>query len=107
MKRSIFGVVLFFAALSLQGCGVVGIEDGQKGVKADFGKIQDEPVNSGWHFYNSLTTWIEKWDIKTQELKETASVPSSEGLISELDVSVLYHIPADKVVLVRKTIGSD
>lgn len=100
-------LLLLIIVPMLIGCGVVGIEDGQKGVKADFGKIQDETANTGWHWFFPAVTWIEKWNIKTQEIKETASVPSSEGLVSQLDVSILYHIPAEKVVFVRKTIGSD
>lgn len=89
------------------GCGLTTIEDGQAGVRADFGKIVDEPVGTGWHWYLAMFTWIETWDVKTQELKEVASVPSSEGLISQLDVSVLFNVPKDKVVFVRKTTGRD
>jgi regulator of protease activity HflC (stomatin/prohibitin superfamily) len=91
--------------LALSGCGVVVIEDGQAGVKADFGKIQNESLGTGWHWFITLITWIETWNVKTQEIKEQASVPSSEGLISSLDVSVLFNIPKEKVVHVRKTIG--
>ncbi len=100
-----FSIVLIAVALS--GCGVAVIEDGQTGVKADFGKIQDQPLNTGWHWYVQIFTWIETWNVKTQEIKETASVPSSEGLIAQLDVTVLYNVPKDKAVFVRKTIGGN
>ena len=86
------------------GCGAM-IEDGQAGVQADFGKIADQPLGTGWHFFVPGITWIEVWEVKTQEIKEQANVPSSEGLISQLDVSVIFNVPKDKVVLVRKTIG--
>lgn len=104
MKKMLLVTVFM---LSFYGCGLVGIEDGQKGVKADFGKIQEEAIGTGWQFFILGITWVEKWNVKTQELKETANVPSSEGLISTLDISVLYKIPPDKVVFVRKTIGQD
>ena len=92
---------------SLSGCGLAVIEDGEAGVKADFGKIADAPLGTGWHWYLRLVSWIETWDVKTQNIKELANVPSSEGLISQLDVSVIYNVPKDKVVQVRKTIGAD
>ncbi len=98
----IFGLIL---TLALSGCGVVVIEDGQTGVKADFGKIRNEPLGTGWHWFITLVTWIETWNVKTQEIKETSAVPSSEGLISALDVSVLFNVPIEKAVHVRKTIG--
>jgi len=101
------GIVLFILALfASTSVGLQQVEDGQAGVKIDFGKIQDEPVTTGWHWYFKWFTTIEVWNVKTSELKETASVPSSEGLISTLDVSILFNIPKDRVVLVRKTIGS-
>lgn len=105
MKRFLSFFALIVMAASLQGCAMTGIEDGQAGVKADFGKIQDAPVETGWHFYIPMFSWIETWNVKTQEMKETAQVPSSEGLISTLDVSVLYSVDKQNVVGVRKTIG--
>lgn len=103
----VFGVFLMVVLMATSAFfGMTVIEDGETGVKADFGKISDQPVDTGWHFYIRLFTWIERWNIKTQEIKETANVPSSEGLISSLDVSILYNVPKDKVVFVRKTIGA-
>ncbi len=96
-----FIVITFIAS----GCSVKVIEDGEAGVKATLGKIEDKPLGPGWYIFFPIVSWIEKWNVKTQEIKETASVPSSEGLISTLDVSVLYNTSIDKVVSVRTTTG--
>ena len=96
---------LLMALPFLSGCAVV--EDGQAGVKLSWGKISSEPLGSGMNIVNPVTDSVEIWNVKTQEIKETAKVPSSEGLISELDVSVLYQTPKDRVVQLRKTIGND
>ena len=62
-----------------------------------------------WHRQPSAylpgVTRIERWNVKTMEIKETANVPSSEGLISRLDISVLFKVPTENVVSVRKNIG--
>ena len=105
-KHLVLIVALLVVLSGLTGCMQV-IEDGQAGVKATFGKISDEPLNSGWHLYVPAISWIEVWNIKTQEIKERASVPSSEGLISTLDVSILFNVPKSKAAYVRKTIGPD
>ena len=107
MRRALTVLTLGLLALAASGCGMTVIEDGQVGVKADFGHIADQALGPGWHWYLPFTSWVETWDIKTQELKETASVPSSEGLISQLDVSVIYNVPSEQAVKIRKTIGSD
>jgi regulator of protease activity HflC (stomatin/prohibitin superfamily) len=104
-----FGSALvgLLAMVMVSGCGMTVVEDGQVGVKADFGHIADQPLGPGWHLYFPIVSWVEVWNVKTQEIKETAQVPSSEGLISQLDVSVLYNVPTDKAVGVRKTIGAN
>lgn len=43
--------------------------------------------------------------IRTQEVKETASVPSSEGLVMNLDTSLIYHLNPDKAADVFQKIG--
>jgi prohibitin 1 len=107
MKRLTQVLFLLIFSAGVSGCAVVGIEDGEGGVKADFGKIADRSLDTGWHFYCPFFTWVEKWNVKTQEIKETAHVPSSEGLISQLDISVLYNVSKVNIVLVRKTIGQE
>ena len=107
MRRIVVALMLGVMGLAVSGCGMAVIEDGQVGVQADFGHISDTPLGPGWHWYMPFVSWIETWDIKTQELKETATVPSSEGLISQLDVSVIYNVPREQAVKIRKTIGGD
>ena len=101
MTQLFLGILCCFM---LSGC-VVQVEDGQVGVKNDFGHIRDEVLNAGWHFFVPAVTQIELWNVKLQELKEMAYVPSSEGLISQLDISIMYLVPADKASFVRKSIG--
>jgi prohibitin 1 len=108
MKNVGFALVVLFFVFFFLGSSLVGftvIEDGEAGVRADFGKIASEPVGTGWHFYFRPISWIERWNIKTREIKEQARVPSSEGLISSLDVSILYNITRENVVRVRTMIG--
>ena len=107
IRRSSLGVIgaIVLLAVLTSGCGMKVVEDGQTGVKADFGKIADIPLTTGIHFYCPLISWIEIWNTKTMEIRETANVPSSEGLISSLDVSVLFNVPIERAVNVRKTIG--
>ena len=104
MKRGWLTAAFAGLALLLSGCAQV-VEDGQAGVRATFGKIDDQPLATGLHFFVPGVQWIEIWDMKTQEIKETAQVPSSEGLISTLDVSVLFNLPRETVVKVRRESG--
>ncbi len=56
------------------------------------------------HLINPLKTNHEL-SIRTQELKETASVPSAEGLVMNLDTSLIYHLNPEKAADVYQKIG--
>jgi regulator of protease activity HflC (stomatin/prohibitin superfamily) len=85
----------------------VVIEDGEVGVKKVFGAISDEPVPQGLTLQFPVVREIETWNVKLQELKEQAPVPSSEGLIVGLDTSLLYQVLPEKAPQIRKTVGRD
>ena len=60
----------------------------------------------GIHLINPLKTNNEL-SIQTQTLKESASVPSSEGLMMSLDTSLIYHLNPDRAAEVFQNIGAD
>lgn len=97
--------ILPVALLGLVACTVV--EDGEVGVKKSFGEIADEPVGQGLHFVLPVVREISRWNVKLQEIKETAQVPSSEGLIVGLDTSLLFQVLPEKAPTIRKQVGSN
>lgn len=96
---------LIVVALSSSACKV--IEDGEVGVTKSFGAIDDEPVPQGLVFVFPVIREVELWNIKLQEIKETAQVPSSEGLIVGLDTSLLFEVEKSSAPKLRKTVGFD
>ena len=104
MKRT--RVILLILALAFLQTACVVIEDGEVGVSKSFGAISDEPVPQGVAFVVPVARQIETWNVKLQELKETAQVPSSEGLIVGLDTSLLFQVTAGEAPQIRKTVGN-
>ncbi|MGA9544503.1 MAG: prohibitin family protein [Candidatus Sulfotelmatobacter sp.] len=93
-------VILLFSAVTKVGTGHVG-------VLTLFGKVQSgETLGEGIHLINPLKTNNEL-SIQTQTLKESASVPSSEGLMMSLDTSLIYHLNPDHASDVFQKIGAD
>ena len=87
------------------GTACVVIEDGEVGVSKSFGTIRDEPLSQGVAFVVPVARLVETWNVKLQELKETALVPSSEGLIVGLETSLLFQVMPEKAPEIRKTVG--
>ncbi len=99
--------LVLLVAMPLVGTACVVIEDGEVGVSKSFGSIRDEPLPQGVAIVVPVARQVETWNVKLQELKETATVPSSEGLIVGLDTSLLFQVQPDKAPSIRKTVGSE
>jgi prohibitin 1 len=92
-------VILLFSAVTKVGTGHVG-------VLTLFGKVTGETLGEGIHLINPLKTNNEM-SVQTQTVKESASVPSSEGLMMSLDTSLIYHLNPDHAAEVFQKIGAD
>ena len=92
-------VILLFASVTRVGTGHVG-------VLTLFGRVTNETLGEGIHLINPMKTNNEL-SIQTQTLKESASVPSSEGLMMALDTSLIYHLSPDRAAEVFQKIGGD
>jgi len=92
-------VILLFSSVTRVGTGHVG-------VLTLFGKVTGETLGEGIHVINPLKTNNEM-SVQTQTIKESASVPSSEGLMMSLDTSLIYHLNPDRAADVFQHIGAD
>jgi len=85
---------------------VTSIPTGNVGVLTLFGRVTGETLNEGIHLINPLKS-VQKLSIQTQSVKESANVPSNEGLILALDTSLLFHLDRTKAAYVYQTIGDN
>src|SRR3954465_95963 len=66
------------------------VHNGYVGVLSLYGDVDTSQVlPAGFHFINPLKS-VHEVNVQTTEKKESASVPSSEGLIMELDTSLRF-----------------
>jgi regulator of protease activity HflC (stomatin/prohibitin superfamily) len=101
----LFGIaVAAFILVILLFSAVARVDSGQVGVLTLFGRVTGEVLPEGIHLINPLKANHEM-SIRTQEIKESASVPSSEGLVMNLDTSLIYHLNPEKAAEVYQKIG--
>lgn len=96
---AIFALIFFFSS-------VVSVPTGHVGVLTLFGRVTGETLNEGIHVINPLKS-VEKLSIQTQSVKESANVPSNEGLILALDTSLLFHLDRSKAADVFQKVGAN
>lgn len=96
-------IAAFVGILLLSNC-ITRVESGHVGVLTLFGRVTGEVLPEGMHLINPFMVNHEM-SIRTQEIKESATVPSSEGLMMALDTSLIYHLNAVKAAEVYQKIG--
>ena len=105
MKR-ILQVCLAIVILILLLASTTSVPTGHVGVLTLFGRVTGEVLSEGIHLINPLKS-VQKLSIQTQSVKESATVPSNEGLIMALDTSLLYHLDKTMAAQVYQTVGAD
>ncbi len=95
--------LLLLGVLTLGAANSVScVRTGHVGVVTMFGRVTGRTMGEGIHLVNPVAR-VHQLDIKSQEIKERAAVPSREGLIMGLEASVLYHLdPAGAAELFQK-----
>lgn len=85
-------------------CSVSIVPTGSVGVVTRFGKVTGTTLSEG---LNVVVPWyeVQKLSVQTQELKEVSSTPSEEGLIFQLEVSLLYRLAPSQAATIYQTIG--
>jgi len=97
----IFGSVLFLILLY---AAIAYVPAGHVGVLTLLGRVTGEVLPEGTHLVNPFKV-NHAMSVRTQELKEAASVPSNEGLIMTLDTSLLFRLNPQKAAEAFRRIG--
>jgi prohibitin 1 len=99
-------IVLVAFVLLVIGAPVTVIPAGHVGVKDFFGNVSADVLPAGVHLVLPFTR-VHKMSIQTQEVKETAEVPSKEGLVMDLEGSLLYRLDPARAAEMYKTVGTN
>lgn len=105
-KAGRFGLslIIFVILLILLWASVARVPTGHVGVLTLFGRVTGDVLPEGLHLVNPFKV-NNTMSVRTQEVKETASVPSNEGLIITMDTSLLFHLDPDKAADVYRRLG--
>jgi prohibitin 1 len=98
------GIAIAALIFLLIGNPIAVIPAGHVGVKDLFGKVSPSVLYPGVRLVLPFTRVV-KMSIQTLEMKELAEVPSREGLIMSLEVSLLYRLDPLKASEIYKTVG--
>jgi prohibitin 1 len=104
VRRAIIAIAVL--VLIVIGGPLTVVPAGHVGVKDFFGSVSPNVLPAGVHLVIPFTR-VHKMSIQTQEVLETAEVPSKEGLVMELEGSLLYRLDPTKAAQMYKTVGKN
>jgi regulator of protease activity HflC (stomatin/prohibitin superfamily) len=106
VTRGALAIVVLFLLVVVGSCSVTAVETGHVGVTTLFGRVTGERLDEGIHLINPLKR-VAKLSVRTQQAKEIAEVPSSEGLLVHLEASLLFRLDPGRANAVFQKIGPD
>ena len=104
--KRILQLGLLILVIILLLASTTSIPTGNVGVLTLFGRVTGDVLPEGIHLINPLKA-VQKLSIQTQSVKESANVPSNEGLILALDTSLLFRLDKSMAAQVYQTVGAD
>src|ERR1700686_3023789 len=104
--KRILQLAILVLVIILLMASTTSIPTGNVGVLTLFGRVTGETLPEGIHLVNPLKS-VQKLSIQTQSVKESANVPSNEGLILALDTSLLFRLDKSKAAFVYQTVGDN
>ena len=104
--KKILQLAILVLVIILLMASTTSIPTGNVGVLTLFGRVTGDVLPEGIHLINPLKS-VEKLSVQTQSVKESANVPSNEGLILALDTSLLFRLDKAMAAKVYQTVGAD
>lgn len=89
-KTSRIAMLLIAAAVS-NGCGMEQVDEGFRGLKTRFGKLEGEPLTPGLYFYNPITQDIFEMEVRETKLEGQESCFTSDTQTVLVDYAITYY----------------
>ena len=105
-RSTAIGAGLALGTVLLLASAVTVIPAGHVGIVDLFGKVSDTGLQPGVRLVMPLAR-VHKMSVRTREVTEAADVPSSEGLVMHVDVTLLYNLDPTQAPEVYRSLGMD
>ena len=106
-KGAAGAVVIAIIAIILFFCSVTTIQSGTVGVISTLGKVNDEPMQPGFHFIMPFITNVTKIDVKTQKIEADCTAASRDLQTIGTKVAINFTINAGTAPNLYRTVGTN
>ena len=90
-------LVFVMFALAMSGCGMEQVDEGSRGIKTKWGKVEGEALLPGLYFYNPISSDIFELDVREQKLEGETSAFTSDTQNVVVSYAVTYYPKQDRI----------
>lgn len=109
MKKVLKNLAILGAIVTISstttGCGKI-IDDGERGVKTTFGKVDENPLSPGFNWRWPIAQSILKYDVRVQKIEAKTQLFSSDVQETSVDYALNYSLDPARVCEIYKKYGT-
>lgn len=106
MKPVVVGLCLL-ELLALCGCGIERIDEGYRGVKKTWGKVDQQPLPPGLYFYNPISSDILELEVREKKIESTTSAFTKDTQTVQVSYALTYYPDPVKITALYSQFGHD
>lgn len=99
--------LMFMLVLPLVGCGVEQVDEGYRGIKTIWGKVDGNPLKPDIYFYNPISTDIFEMKVREELLEESTECFTKDTQTVKVTYALAYYPEPDKIGEIYKQFGGD
>lgn len=100
-------LLLSVIALSMTSCGFNTINEGYRGIKTTFGKVDGDPKGPGLHFYNPITSSMFEMDVREHRWEATENCFTADTQNVSLSYVMTAFPEQDKIAVLYSQFGME
>lgn len=98
---------LLVLALALTGCGMEQVEEGSRGIRTSWGKVEGEPLSPGLQFYNPIGGNVFEMSVREEILNQSTAVFTRDTQSVQVQFSVTYYPDPKRIGALYSQFGKD
>lgn len=100
-------LLLAILALNLTACGFEQVDEGYRGIKTRFGKVEGEALTPGLYFYNPISSTIFEMSVREEKLEINTQCFTKDNQTVTVQATVTYYPEPAEIQNIYSQFGKD
>lgn len=99
-------LLMLIAASSLTACGIEQVDEGFRGIKTVWGKVDGEPLTPGLYFYNPVSSSVFEMSVREEKVEEQTSCFTKDTQTVHVTYALTYYPKTEAIGKIYSQFGT-